>query len=149
MSSSFIRTPSYKNLRRKTKMSQLLWFQTRKGAICVKSRAHSPNAADVLSNFAGVCPLELAKLGAPLDLEENLFSSRAHNLAPITQHQYANSHFPPRSAQQRCRQGRTLMLIVAFASSTLGSACSWVGSCCSSSDMAIKLMQRFWVKSGL
>lgn len=49
-----------------------------------KSSYNSPNAANILAHLAGISTLKLAQPGAPLDLEENLFSRRADNLNPAS-----------------------------------------------------------------
>lgn len=96
VSSSCIRAPSYKNLFKiaTKKKSAVLSFPgshmrsvTRaKNANqwAQKSSYNSPNAANILAHLAGISTLKLAQPGAPLDLEENLFSRRADNLNPAS-----------------------------------------------------------------
>lgn len=40
----------------------------------------SPDAGDIFAHFARIGALELAELGATLDLEEDLLARRAHHL---------------------------------------------------------------------
>lgn len=82
VSSSCILVPSYKNLYRTSEVSVI--FKTREQTALVQSLktggVYKPDAINVLANLACIGPLELAKLGTPLDFEKDLLASSTHNL---------------------------------------------------------------------
>jgi len=128
-----------------SQLSQIDHFQHSKEHCSIESGGNnSPNASNVLSLLGGISALKFAQPGAPLDLEENLFSLRIQNLGKRPTNVKTNITRVQRKKIATARRRKTgsydtLMLMVAFGSSTLGSR-SWVWSCSASDILTCKVV---------